>query len=160
MLDSGYDHSKELFSVDQDLLFHAMCHLPNKHCDLKMFLWHQRISRLQCICPPHLPKKASSGLATYMLDRHNLMHEGAFFFLHFTKTLIFLFFFFTFLTMTQRKNYILQYNITYSLICNFKTKASFIKQYFPLIHSIYCTIFFILFFPIAQLTIKWISRTL
>lgn len=161
MLDSGYDHSEKLFSVDQDLLFHAMCHLPKiKTVTSKCFCGTREFLDSNAFASPHLPKKTSSGLTTYVLDRHNLMHEGAYSFFYILQKHWFFFFFFTFLTMTQRKNYILQYNIIYSFICNFKTKASFIKQYFPLIHSIYCTIFFILFFPIAQLTIKCISRTL
>lgn len=94
MLDSGYDHSEKLFSVDQDLLFHAMCHLPKiKTVTSKCFCGTREFLDSNAFASPHLPKKTSSGLTTYVLDRHNLMHEGAYFFFTFYKNTDFSFFF-------------------------------------------------------------------
>ena len=62
---------------------------------------------------------------------------------HIEKTL---WFFFTFVSMTHSKKHILESKIVYSFTCTYKTETSFIKQYFPIIHSTHCDILFVLFF--------------
>ena len=56
-------------------------------------------------------------------------------------------FFFTFVSMTHSKKHILESKSVYSFTCTYKTETSFIKQHFPLIHSIHCDVLFVLFFP-------------
>ena len=58
------------------------------------------------------------------------------------------------MSMTHSKKHISESKIVYSFTCTYKTEISFIKQYFPLIHSIHSDILFVLFFflILVQLT--------
>lgn len=102
----------------------------------------------------HLPKENLIRLHhIHLTQTHLNSWNSILIFLQFLKKHCDLFFF-TFMSMTHSKKHISESKIVYSFTCTYKTETSFIKQYFPLIHSIHSDILFVLFFflILVQLT--------
>lgn len=136
--------------VNQDLLWRASQNSCNVPLSKNSVTSNVSVAPENFFCPMHLPTHLPKENLIRLCHiharqpQHNSKYHTSFFFYIFCKNIVI---FLTFLTVTHSKNYILQSHIIYPFMCTYKTETNFIKQYFPLTHSIHCAILFILFFP-------------
>lgn len=133
--------------VDQDLLWRAsqdpgdvpLAKVTSKHLTATQTLFPMHLTI-------HLPKEILVRLHhVHLTQTHLNSWDSILIFLQLLKKHCD--FFFTFVSMTHSKKHILESKSVYSFTCTYKTETSFIKQHFPLIHSIHCDVLFVLFFP-------------